>query len=220
MCGRYGFIPGENFYSRFGVQNRLERLEAHYNAAPGMMMPVIVKDKAVETVLMKWGLIPSWAKDPKIGYKMINARAESILEKPSFGRPFARQRCLIPAVGFYEWKTIGDDKVPYFIRLKNTDFFGFAGLYDIWKDTEGYPLQTFTIITTTPNNLLSGIHNRMPVILDKDVENIWLDRNYQDINKLAGYLKPYNEDQMEAYPVSKAVNNPVNDNPEIISKIL
>jgi putative SOS response-associated peptidase YedK len=218
MCGRYGFVPGENFYNRFEIKNRLEKLEARYNVSPGMMMPVITSEKEKEVSLMRWGLIPFWAKDPKIGYKMINARAESLMDKPSFRKPLVSQRCLIPTSGFFEWRRLGKDKIPYYIGLKDTELFVFAGLFDIWKDAEGYPLKTFTIITTAPNALVAQIHDRMPVILDKEFEDIWLDKNITDTGKLVSMFKSYPVEKMISYQVSQAVNNPVNDGENLIRK--
>lgn len=155
-----------------------------------------VNHEGNEAVLMRWGLIPSWAKDPKIGYKMINARSESILEKPSFKKPFLSQRCLIPASGFYEWQHLDNKKIPYYFKLKDQDLFAFAGLYDEWKDPEGYPLKTFTIITTEPNEVVAPIHNRMPVILPEKSEDIWLDHTISDPQKLLSLLTPYKNSEM------------------------
>lgn len=219
MCGRYGFIPEDNFYDRFEIQNRLERLETHYNVVPGMMMPVITRNSPKKVENMKWGLIPFWAKDPKIGYKMINARAEGISQKPAFKKPIRSQRCLIPTSGFFEWKRLDQEKIPYYIRLKDKKTFVFAGLYDVWVNAEGYSLKSFTIITTVPNKLVVSIHDRMPVILDDGFAEIWLDNRITDINILLDLLKPFEEDKMESFPVSKLINNPANDNSEVIKPI-
>ena len=219
MCGRYGFVPGEDFYKRFNVVNRLERLEKHYNVTPGMRMPVIIRSSPNQVELMRWGLIPFWAKDPKIGYKMINARAEGIENKPAFRIPFRQSRCLIPTSYFFEWKRIGEDKIPYLVRLKDKGVFAFAGLFDTWKDAEGYPLKSFTIITTQPNELVGKIHDRMPVILDGEAEKVWLDTEVTSLTDLVKLLKPYQKEKMEAYPVSKLVNNPRNDSSEITKAV-
>src|SRR3989338_1574904 len=189
MCGSYSIVPGDKFYQRFNISQALDSLKSNYNVKPGYMMPVIT-GKMLS--LMKWGLIPSWAKDPSIGYKMINARAESVMEKPSFRKPFAKQRCLIPASGFYEWQKAGIEKLPFFIRLKSVDLFSFAGLYDIWKDARGKEISSYTIITTGPNELIAPIHNRMPVILEKESEEKWLEES-ADMSKLIGMLKPFPE---------------------------
>lgn len=216
MCGRYGFVPGEDFYNRFKVKNRLESLSAHYNITPGMNVPVVVRQSPNEVKMMRWGLVPFWAKDPKIGYKMINARAEGIESKPSFRKPLREQRCLVLTSGFYEWKKMDKDKVPFYIRLKDKKSFAFAGLFDIWKDAEGHPLYSFTIITTIPNKLVMDIHDRMPVILPENSEEVWLDKKVSDLNIILKLLKPYDEGEMEAYPVSKLVNNSQNDGESVI----
>src|SRR3990172_3651930 len=216
MCGRFGFIPKDNFYERFTIANKLDKLPVHYNIAPGMTVPVIVRNSPNTVVLMRWGMVPFWAKDPRIGYKMINARAEGIDQNPAFRKPFRSQRCLIPSSLFYEWKLVGKEKMPYVIKLKNTDTFAFAGLYDVWKDAEGFPVKTFAIITTEPNEMMMSIHNRMPVIMDEDAEDVWLDPTVIDAQKLLILLKPFKASEMEAYPVSKLVNNPVNDTADVI----
>ena len=170
--------------------------------------------------LMQWGLVPHWAKDSKIGYKMINARAESVAEKPSFREPFKKQRCLVPATGFYEWVVEPKDpkrKTPIFIHLKKQELYAFAGLYSIWG--EGDKLKkTYTIITTEANDYLRKYHDRMPVILSRDEEEKWLDPN-ADTSELLKLLDPYPADQMEAYEVSTMVNKPVNDSPENIKPV-
>ena len=167
---------------------------------------------------MRWGLIPNWAKDPKIAYMMINARAETLHTKPSYQKPLRSQRCLIPASYFFEWKETKKGKVAYLIRLKNHEMFAFAGLYDVNDKAEGKEIKTYTIITTVPNSLIEPIHNRMPVILKKTTENIWLDPDY-DAEKLRGLLVSFSPAFMEAYPVSSLVNDPKNDFEEITKSI-
>lgn len=215
MCGRYGFVPKKDFYDRFKIENRLENLEENYNVTPGALMPVITKNSPTQVQLMKWGLIPHWAKDPKIGYKMINARADTLLRKPSFRKPFLTQRCLIPATGFYEWKHEGKDKIPYYFKVKSEDVFAFAGLYETWKDAEGYPIKTFTIITTEPNEIVAKVHNRMPAIMKKDFEEMWLDKELQDAKKLMELIIPYNPQDMEMKVVSSEINNPNSENQKL-----
>lgn len=168
---------------------------------------------------MKWGLVPSWAKDPKIGFGLINARAETLIEKASFRKPLTSRRCLVPSSGFYEWKKTDEGKIPYYIHLKNTPMFAFAGLYDIWIDSEGKEIKSYTIITTTPNSVVADIHDRMPVVMDKRDEDMWIDKEEKDIEKLLSLLTPYKGDDMEAYPVSKAVNKASNDNPDLIKPL-
>jgi len=219
MCGRYALdIPFSEFKERFNVQNTLPTLPARYNVAPGSMMPVILRQSPNTAILARWGLIPSWARDPNIGYRMINARGESLVEKPAFRKPLVSQRCLVPASGFYEWGQAEKEKIPYYVRLKTMRSFSFAGLYDTWRDIEGKELQTFTIITTTPNALIAPIHNRMPVILPKEKEEMWVNKDNHDIPTLISLLEPYPEKDMEVYPVSKAVNNPENDNSDLVRK--
>ncbi|OGG05992.1 hypothetical protein A3D05_03400 [Candidatus Gottesmanbacteria bacterium RIFCSPHIGHO2_02_FULL_40_24] len=216
MCGRYGFVPGEDFYPRYNITNRLETLSASYNVAPGYSMPVVVRENPNLVYLMRWGLIPFWAKDIKIGYKMINARAETVEEKSAFRKPFESRRCLIPASGFYEWKKTGNEKIPFYIKRKDNGLFSFAGLYDVWTDVEGKEIKSYTIITTKPNKLIESIHNRMPVILKKEEENHWIDSINQNIEKIKELLAPYPDGEFEAYPVTRAVNNPENDSPDLI----
>ncbi len=209
MCGRYTF-EAEGFYDRFAITNRLD-LKDSYNIAPGSMMPIITKNGVVKAELMRWGLIPFWAKDPKIGYKMINARAESVYEKPAYRRSFQQKRCLVPASGFYEWQQTAKGKTPYYIHLKNNGLFSFAGLYDVWHDAEGKELKTFTIITTTPNKLVEPIHDRMPVMLKERDEQTWIDPAIHDTTRLTAFLSPFPDTNMEAYPVSPMVNSPENN---------
>lgn len=150
---------------------------------------------------------------------MINARAETLTQKPSFKHLLKSKRCLVPSSGFYEWKRIDKRKIPYYIGIKNSKIFSFAGLYDNWKDSVGNELKTFTIITTNSNNTLKPIHNRMPVILEREFEEDWLDVKTHDFDSLKQMLKPYPDDKMIAYAVSTEVNNPSNDNPELIRKV-
>lgn len=224
MCGRFSLTDIDSIFSRFGViisKDINKKITPHYNIAPTQKIPVIYKDKNQENRIefMKWGLVPYWAKDPKIGYKMINARAETLTQKPSFKHLLKTKRCLVPSSGFYEWKRIDKRKVPYYIGIKNSRIFSFAGLYDNWKDSVGNELKTFTIITTNSNNTLKPIHNRMPVILEQEFEEDWLDVKTHDFDSLKQMLKPYPDDNMIAYAVSYEVNNPSNDNPELIRKV-
>jgi len=217
MCGRYGFIPPHDFYERFNVQKTVD-LKANYNTAPGQVMPVITTNSPKTVQEMKWGLIPFWSKDPRIGYKMINARSEGIQDKPSFRGPMKNKRCLVPASLFYEWKRDGKDKTPYAIRLKKRDIFVFAGLYNVWKDAEGRETKSYTIITTEPNPTMAKIHDRMPVILEQADEDTWVNNDTYDLHKLIPLLRPTKED-MEAYIVSDRVNSPANNDPTIIESL-
>jgi putative SOS response-associated peptidase YedK len=177
---------------------------------------VIVNDSKKHVEMMQWGLVPFWAKDEKSGYKMINARAETLPVKPSFRKALSLQRCIIPAGGFFEWKHVDKEKIPYYIFLKNQSVFGFAGLYDVWHDKQGRELKTYTIITTEPNALVEPIHNRMPVILEKQNEYEWLNPDETEPARLVKLLHPYPAWEMEAYPVSRLVNSPANDTKEVI----
>jgi len=206
---------------RFNTINNT-KFKSSYNIAPGKSVPVIIKNSPNKISLMKWGLIPFWAKDPQIGHKMINARAEGIQNKPSFNVPIKTRRCLVPADGFYEWKKIKlekkEEKFPWFIGLKTNKTFSMAGIYDIRKDAQGKEIQSYAIITTNSNELLKPIHERMPVIIKKRHENLWLDRN----SKLSTILKlliPYPENQMKGYPVSFLVNNPGNNSKDLIKEL-
>ncbi|OGD90426.1 hypothetical protein A3D07_02940 [Candidatus Curtissbacteria bacterium RIFCSPHIGHO2_02_FULL_42_15] len=216
MCGRYGFQDPDKIRDYYDIQGDLKDLKPRYNAAPAQQLPVILRNAKLHAKIMRWGLIPFWAKDMSIGYKMINARAEGIESKPSYKKPFKTQRCLIPASCFFEWDKENGNRNPYLIRLKSQEVFSFAGLYDIWKDAEGKELLSYTIMTTESNPKIAKIHNRMPVILTKDEEKEWLDLNYPSAIKL---LDPYPAEKVEMYPVSKEVNRPANDYPEIIKPL-
>ncbi len=203
MCGRFA-LDGtiEEFNKRFRVQIGPSLFSPQKNITPGSMIPIIKEDQGPKAILAKWGLVPSWAKDPKIGYKMINARRETLMEKPSFRKPFLSTRCLIPSNGFYEWLHTEKEKIPYYYRLTSGELFAFAGLYDVWKDAEGFPLVSCTIITTTPNSLITPVHNRMPVILTRGNEEIWLNGNVREPEALLPMLVPFDPKKMETYPVS------------------
>lgn len=214
MCGRFQLsVKGKMISERFNVEVFDEFYKPNYNCAPSQKLPVITNTAQDKISYLKWGLVPFWAKDPKIGYKMINTRAETIDEKPSFKQAFKKRRCLIPANGFYEWKK-NKHKIPYRIFLKTEELFAMAGIWETWHDVEGRPLHTFSIITTRPNQLIENIHNRMPVILKPENETAWL--NNDDEQFLLGLLEPHQADRMEAYPVSDKVNSPRNNSEDII----
>ncbi len=196
MCGRFTLTDTDNFSSHFNITtttNISEKITPHYNIAPTQIIPVIYKDENQENRIefRKWDLVPFWAKDPKIGYGMINARAETLTQKPSFKNLIKSKRFLVPSSGFYEWKKIDKRKVPYYVEVIEIKMFSFAGLYDNWKDNAVKELKTFTMITTDANNTLKPIHNRMPVILEKEYEEKWLDIKTQDFDSLREILKPY-----------------------------
>lgn len=219
MCGRYACFESEkDLIDRYeALPSEIKRFEPSYNIVPDSFNPVITRQSPNQVILMKWGLIPHWAKDPKIGRKMINARSETVAEKPAFRGPFAKRRCIVPANGFYEWKKTDKGKVPYYITLKKEKIISMAGIYDIWKDAEGFETISYSILTTAPNSLIEPIHNRMPVILKREDEDMWLDSKTkpQDLKKL---LKSLKSDLFEAYAVSKMVNNPANDSADLIKK--
>jgi putative SOS response-associated peptidase YedK len=217
MCGRYGLAADEKtLLDRYELPSEMVGFKPRYNIAPTQNLPVITNQDKKKIEIMKWGLIPFWAKDIRIGQKMINARAEGIESKPSFRKPIKSQRCLVPASYFFEWMRTEEGKVPYLIRVKDEDVFSFAGLYDEVIDAEGKPLRSFTIITTEPNSLMSKIHNRMPVILKKEDEAKWLNPDLTETDEILKFLKPYSANDMEAYVVSNLVNSPANDYEDLI----
>ena len=218
MCGRFTLTldPGE-------LQELLELgpfvhiVQPRYNIAPSQPIPIVKDSQKREVELYRWGLVPSWADDPKIGYRMINARSETAHEKPSFRAAFKRRRCLILADGFFEWhaEQKGAQKTPYLFKLKNDNPFTFAGLYEHWQAPEGGELHTCTILTCPPNDLVKDYHNRMPVMLGDKTRWAWLEED-QDENVLLDLLTPYPAEEMKCYPVSRAVNSPENDRPEVL----
>ncbi|HEX2915209.1 MAG TPA: SOS response-associated peptidase [Chloroflexia bacterium] len=218
MCGRYSLTNVSHLGERFKVKQENLPVEPRYNVAPTQQMPVVYQHENEERKieLMKWGLIPFWSKEPKASYSTINARAEGIADKPAYRRPIRNQRCLIPADGFYEWQKSGLGKLPFYIHLKDSEIFSFAGLYDLYKDPNGQIIKTYTIITTDANELMAPIHNRMPVILHRENEEEWLDPAVSDPFQVTRLLVPFPDGLMEAYPVSKAVNSPGTDVPELI----
>jgi putative SOS response-associated peptidase YedK len=221
MCGRFGlFSPLEVLQERFYFELKQEvEWKPRYNVAPSQpVLAVVQADGQRRGVFFRWGLVPFWAKDPKIGYKMINARAETIAEKPSYRHLIRRKRCLILADGFYEWKKTEKGKQPYLIRLKDGEPFAFAGLWDRWEK-EGQEIDSCTLITTVPNELMKPIHDRMPVILPQEAEEIWLDPRMEDTDYLQSILVPYPAEKMQALPVSSLVNSPANDVPECIKPL-
>ncbi|WP_274650521.1 SOS response-associated peptidase [Paenibacillus humicola] len=222
MCGRYTIVVSlEELMLRYLIEETdVPHQRPKYNVAPGQMVFAIIHDgKRSRLGELKWGLVPSWANDPKIGYKMINARAESVWDKPAFKQLVRRKRCLIPADGFYEWRKTADGKQPLRIVLRSRRLFSMAGLFDTWLTPDGGKLSTCTILTTEPNKLMATIHDRMPVILRPEDEAQWLDRSIQDQQRIGGLLRPYPEDEMEAYPVSSAVGNVANDDPALIAPL-
>jgi putative SOS response-associated peptidase YedK len=178
---------------------------------------VVEEDDKRKLEILHWGLIPSWARDPAIGNKMINARAETVPKKPSFRSAFKKRRCLVLADGFYEWQKTDDGKQPYHIKMQDDSPFAFAGLWETWKN--GEEIRSCTIITTDANDLMSEIHHRMPVILHPEDYAMWLDPDFDEKEPLTSLLKPYPADTMEAYAVSRRVNKPSNNEPSIFESV-
>lgn len=213
MCGRFTLTADlEQLEERFSFHASPLSLTPRYNIAPSQAVLSIIRDEAgTRGGLLRWGLIPSWAKDADIGNRMINARAETVAEKPSFRRALQKRRCLIVADGFYEWRQEGKKKTPIFITLPSQAPFAFAGLWETWRPPDGEAIHSCTIITTTPNSLMESIHNRMPVILTRGAETVWLDRTITEPEKLLPLLVPYPATEMAAYAVASLVNSPKND---------
>lgn len=219
MCGRFTLTADPNELQEvFPWLNVPDEISPRYNIAPTQPVAVVPNNGENKLDFFVWGLIPFWADDPKIGSRMINARSETLAEKPSFRNAYKRRRCLVLADGFYEWQQRSKDmpKVPHFVRLKSGAPFGFAGLWERWESTDGSEIFSCTIITTKPNELVKPIHNRMPVILPEDAYDLWLDPDEKGPEQLNHLLGPYPAERMDAYPVSRAVNNPANDSPECI----
>jgi putative SOS response-associated peptidase YedK len=222
MCGRYEYTPGEfrEIRIRWNLDKDLPLFKPSYNIAPGKEVPVIVREgEHNQMKLMRWGLVPSWAQDPSIGNRMINARAETLAEKPSFKGLLSSQRCLVPANGFYEWRREGKRKIPMHIVRRDRQPFAFAGLWDMWREPEGSELFTFTIITTQANALLRPIHVRMPLIMDDLAGAQWLDPVFTTSRTLSFLLQPCPSEWIEAHEVSTLVNNPANDSAECIQAV-
>jgi putative SOS response-associated peptidase YedK len=217
MCGRYTLsTPVGRLAEEFGFDGSGVELSPSYNVAPGTEVPTVLLDGGERRLeMLKWGLVPSWADDPGIGSRMINARSETAPEKPSFRRAFRSRRCLIPADGFYEWKRERGGKQPFFFRMTDGSPFAFAGLWESWEGDGMGPIRSCTILTTAPNRVVGEVHNRMPVILPPDAYDAWLGSEAEK-EELVSLLAPYPDDAMEAYPVSRAVNSPRNDGPGCI----
>ncbi|MEL6814181.1 MAG: SOS response-associated peptidase [Cyanobacteria bacterium J06598_3] len=227
MCGRYTQTrSGAAIAQTFSLAS-VPEAPARYNIAPTQAVGAIAQiEHQREFKVFQWGLIPSWSKDPSISARMFNARSETVAEKPSFRAPFKRRRCLIVADGFYEWRREGKQKQPYYIQVlasseagNQPNLFGFAGLWEKWEGGDGSYLETCTILTTEPNELMAPIHNRMPVIIHPEDYDLWLDPYLQEGQHVQHLLRPYEPDAMHRYPVSKTVNNARNEVPECIEPI-
>ncbi len=221
MCGRYTLTVSARVLADVFQAPEIAGLKPRYNIAP--TQPVLIVrasdtgDRVMTTV--RWGLIPFWAKDEKIGARMINARGETAASKPAFRAAVKSRRCLVPADGFYEWMKTDAGKQPHLIRFTDRRPFAFAGLWETWRPTDGEPIESCTIITTTPNELVAGIHDRMPVILSPSSYTEWLAPDQPNPSRLEQLLIPFPPDEMEAFPVSTRVNKPVNDDANCIAPV-
>jgi len=219
MCGRFTLtVDAHQIREAFPWITLEHEIQPRYNIAPSQPIALVPNDGLNRLDYFIWGLIPSWSKDPSIGNRMINARGETLDEKPAFKTAFKRRRCLILSDGFYEWqKEPGTStKIPIYIKMKNTQPFGFAGLWETWQAPDGSDVRSATIITVEPNELVKKYHNRMPAILAPNTYDTWLQPGEGDIKQLKNLLMPYNAAEMMAFPVSRVVNNPVNESPECI----
>ncbi|MGC9358029.1 MAG: SOS response-associated peptidase, partial [Anaerolineae bacterium] len=221
MCGRFTLtVKLDDLMDAFPEFRPPMTWEPRYNIAPTQPVPVVTNKGEQQIEFFRWGLIPFWAKDPNIGNRMINARAETLAEKPSFRAAYRRRRCLVLTDGFYEWrKEPGSrSKIPYLVRMASGKPFAFAGLWEMWQPDDT-PVLSCTIITTQPNELVAPIHNRMPVILRREAYGLWLEPGEKQPAELQSLLGPYPASEMTAYPVSRKVNDPRNDVPEVVEPV-
>jgi putative SOS response-associated peptidase YedK len=213
MCGRYRLSRRKQVLEEyFDTESGEQEWKPRYNIAPTQSVPIIRQNPAEpvrELSLMAWGLIPSWATDPSVAARMINARSETASLKPAFREALQSRRCLIPADGFYEWQQTGKTKQPFCFEVNEGSMFAFAGIWERWKTTE-----TCVILTTTPNTVTATVHDRMPVILERDNYDVWLDPGMRNMKAVSGLLKPYDARLMRCYPVSTRVNQVSNDDKE------
>lgn len=218
MCGRYRLSRRKQIIEEyFDVSPWDDDWSPRYNIAPTQPIPVIrqhPKEPVRQISYMKWGLLPYWSKDPSIVASTINAKSETAAEKPAFRNPLKFRRCLIPADGFYEWKRTAGAKQPFSFEVNEGELFAFAGLWDGWKDAEGKWVRTCSILTTTPNAVTVKVHTRMPVILDRESYDLWLDPGMTNARVVSELLKPYDARMMQCYPVSSRVNHVANDDEE------
>lgn len=223
MCGRYRLSRRKQLVEEyFDTESDEPEWTPRYNIAPSQLVPVIrqnPKEPRRELSLMRWGLIPSWAKDASGVARMINARSETAGTKPAFRDPLTNRRCLIPADGFYEWVRTGKVKRPYCFEVNDGELFAFAGMWDRWTDPNRNTVETFSILTTSPNAVISAVHDRMPVILDRDSYDMWLDPGMRDMTTVSELLKPYDAQLMRCYPISTRINHVANDDEECSSPL-
>lgn len=226
MCGRYT-VHDKASDIEFMIQyftlrhSAVREIPPRYNAAPGQNLPVVFQNHTTGDRILnifRWGLIPHWADDEQFGYRTVNARAETLSVKPAFKSAFKSQRCLVPASGFFEWEK-KNDRLPHFYRLKKEPVLSLAGLYDHWTSPEGKEIWSYTIITTDANKMVHEVHPRMPAIIHQSEFGVWLDPGNSNTNELSDLLRPYPESEFESWAVSKDLNRPVNDYPELLRKI-
>jgi putative SOS response-associated peptidase YedK len=222
MCGRFTLTdPDADLAVQFNLP-QIPDMQPRYNIAPTQPVAAVRMRRQSpdrEMVLLHWGLIPFWAKDPSIGSRMINARSETVADKPAFRAAFRRRRCLVVADGFYEWQKQNGAKQPFYIRLRDGHPFAFAGLWEHWEGSDASVVESCTLLTAQPNDLLRPVHNRMPVILHPQDYELWLDPEIQQVEMLQPLLRPYSPEEMDAYPVSRWVNSPENDDPQCIAPL-
>lgn len=222
MCGRFTLItPAEALAEQFQLFE-IPSLAPRYNIAPTQPVAAVRRvpgDGQRELVLLRWGLVPFWAKDPGIGARMINARSETVAERPAFRAAFRRRRCLVLADGFYEWRRLERGKQPFYVRLRDERPFAFAGLWEHWEGPDEAAIDSCTLLTTEPNDLIRSVHSRMPVILAPKDYDLWLDPGLQKAELLRPLLRPYPSEGMLAYPISTWVNKPKNDSPRCIEPL-
>lgn len=222
MCGRYNLNVSnpEKFKERFEIEGNMPLFETRANISPGQVLPVVVSHSPNSVEMMVWGLVPFWEEKKEKPKALINVRDDTILSKSWAHKYLQFSRCLVPASGFFEWQKQGTAKQPFNFHLKSGEYFGFAGLYSTYKHpATGDEVKCYTIITTEPNDLLSQVHNRMPVILKKEDEAAWLNPDMVEIEELTQFLKPYPTDLMEGYMVDQRIGNPANDDPRLLTPI-
>ena len=224
MCGRYAIFGPVSRRNREALEflEQQQNFTPTYNAVPTQQLPVfrVSARHDRELALLRWGLVPFWAKNAAIGAKLINARGDTVAEKPAFREAFRRRHCLVPMSGFYEWRKVGTGRMPYYVHLLNTDVFAVAGLHEFWPGRDGTaPIESFTVITTEANELMRPLHDRMPAILHESDYEAWLAPKDQDPAALRALLAPYPAEEMRAYLVSPRINSAKNDGPELIQEV-
>lgn len=217
MCHRYGFTATKReLQKRFRAEIAVPDLTRRYNIAATQILPVVINQDAPLVMLMRWGLIPAWARDDRIGSRTINARVETVAEKPSYRQALRFQRAIIPASFFYAWRETDQGKVPYYLFARDETIMGFAGLYAVWKSPTGAVVHSYTIITVPPNAYMEPIADRIPAILRREDERRWLDPDLTDPGRLLPMLRPYPTEQMDGYTIGRDVNSPAIDRAELL----